>query len=162
MKCFSVLLAAVLALSMIAAAQTKGDLVGVWRLVSATSTRPNGERVPLYGNNPSGQLTYTREGRMSVVLVDGARKPLSTQDRQSAPAAERAEAFSNFNAYAGRYTFQGDRVIHHVEIALFQNWVHTDQVRFATLKGDRLTLRTGPVPLRGEQRVQELVWERVK
>ncbi len=93
----------------VAAGQTKDNLVGTWRLVSAWTTRPNGERVSDYGEHPVGFLTYTREGRMIAVVGDGDRKPLSG-DRLSAPAAERAEAFSNFLAYAGRYTFDGDRV----------------------------------------------------
>ena len=138
------------------------DLVGTWKLVSALSTRPNGERVNYYGEHPVGFLTYTDDGRMTAVLGDGDRKQLSDEDRQSTSAEERSEAFSTFNAYAGSYTFQGDRVIHHVEVALFQNWVKTDQIRYVKLQGDRLTLRTNPMKHRGEQRVQELVWERVK
>jgi len=118
--------------------------------------------VPAYGEHPVGFLTYTQDGRMTVVLGDGDRKQLSGEDRHSTTVEERAEAFSSFNAYAGRYTFEGDRVIHHVEVALLQNWVKTDQIRFVTLQGDRLTLRTNPMKLRGEQRVQELVWERIK
>ncbi len=45
-----------------------------------------------------------------------------------------------FVAYAGRYSFRGDRVIHHVELSLFPNWVGTDQQRWVELAGDRLTL----------------------
>jgi len=147
---------------MTATAQTLKDLIGTWKLVSAFSIRPNGERVHSYGEHPVGFLTYTPEGRMSAVLGDGDRKQLSGEDRHSTTAKERAEAFSSFNSYAGRYTFKGDRLIHHVEVALFQNWVKTDQVRFITLRGDRLMIRTNPMLLHGEQRVQELVWERVK
>jgi hypothetical protein len=32
-----------------------------------------------------------------------------------------------FVAYAGRYSFHGDRVIHHVELSLFPNWVDSDR-----------------------------------
>jgi hypothetical protein len=35
-------------------------------------------------------------------------------------------------AYAGRYSFLGDHVIHHVELSLFPNWVGSDQERFTT------------------------------
>jgi hypothetical protein len=149
---------ALMALS--AAGQTKDDLVGTWRLVAAWTTRPSGERVPDYGAHPVGFLTYTREGRMTVVVGDGDRKALSG-DRLSAPASERAEAFSNFLAYAGSYTFNGERVVHHVEASSIQNWVNTDQVRGVKLDGDRLTLSASNM-LGGEQRLIELVWQRLK
>jgi hypothetical protein len=111
-----------------AASQTKADLVGTWKLVSAWSTRPNGERVELYGAHPIGFLTYTQEGRMSAILSDSERPPLSSEDWLAAPMAERAAAFSTFVAYAGSFRIEGDRVIHHVEICLLQNLVGTDKV----------------------------------
>ena len=143
-------------------ARPRENLIGTWKLVSATSIRADGERIQLYGQRPVGLLTYTHEGRMTVVLGDGDRKRLSNEDWQSTSDAERAEAFSTLIAYAGRYTFERDRVIHHVEIASIQNWVNTDQVRFVTITASRLTLRTPPRTLFGEQRIQELVWEKLK
>jgi hypothetical protein len=64
-------------------------------------------------------------------------------------------------AYAGRYSFHGDRVIHHVELSLFPNWVGTDQQRSVELSGDRLILSASPLLLAGTQQVPRLVWERV-
>ena len=51
---------------------------------------------------------------MMGLISYGARKPFS-----SVPPSvqEKAEAFSTFLAYVGRYTVSGDRVIHHVEAA---------------------------------------------
>ena len=152
----------VVALAQTAPGQTKGDLVGTWKLVSAWSTRPNGERVPLYGEHPIGFLTYSTEGRMTAILGNSERPMLSTEDRLTAPMAERAAAFSNFTAYAGTFRIEGDRVIHHVEICSLQNWVGTDQVRQMRLEGSRLTLRPPARTLGGEQRLNEIVWERLK
>lgn len=149
-----------LTIALTASAQTKEDLIGTWKVVSAWTTRPSGERVLDLGQRPIGFITYTRDGRMSVVLADGDRKALSG-DRLSAPAAERAEAFSNCIAYAGRFTIQGDRIVHHVEVASIPNWVNTDQIRHVKLRGDRLTLAT-PSVLGGEQRLVEIEWERLK
>ena len=42
---------------------------------------------------------------------------------------EQAEAFKTFLAYAGRYTFSGDKVTHHVEISSIQNYVDRNLVR---------------------------------
>jgi hypothetical protein len=66
-----------------------------------------------------------------------------------------------FVAYAGRYSFHGDRVVHHVELSLFPNWVGSDQERSVELTGDRLTLSASPLLLAGKQQVPRLVWERV-
>jgi hypothetical protein len=100
---------------------------------------------------------------MAVVITDGGRKPLSVPDRLAAPAEERAQAFSTLVAFAGRYTFSGDKVIHHVQVDAMQNRVNADQVRFVTFleKEKRIILRTPPVLRGGVQQTLELVWERV-
>jgi hypothetical protein len=46
-----------------------------------------------------------------------------------------------------------------VEVASFQNWVGTDQVRFVRLQGSRLTL-SQQVSIGDEQMIAELTWER--
>ena len=135
-------------------AQSENPLVGTWKLVSAKDTTDKGEVKDAFGPNPTGFLTYTADGRMMGIITNGGRKPLSINDSRSAPAEERAEAFSTMIAYAGRYTYTGDKVIHHVEISYMQNNVNTDQVRYIVkLEGNRLILRT-PSKL-------ELVWERL-
>lgn len=143
-------------------AQSDNKLVGTWRLVSVSSSTDSGEKTTsAFGQRPKGFITYTREGRMSAIIANDGRKPLS-RDRIAAPPEERAEAFATFIAYAGRYTFTGDKVVHHVEVASIQNWVGTDLIRSVTLQGDRVTLRTPPTQLGGVIRSTELVWERVK
>ena len=99
-----------------------------------------------------------------AIITNGGRIPLSVPDYVSAPAGERAEAFATLVSYAGRYTFTGDRVIHHVEVAWMENFVNTAQVRFIVkLQGNRVTLRVPPF-LKGGVQIsnQELVWERMK
>jgi hypothetical protein len=66
-----------------------------------------------------------------------------------------------FVAYAGRYSFHGDRVVHHVELSLVPNWVGSDQQQWVELNGDRLTLSAGPLLLAGQLQVPRLVWKRV-
>jgi Lipocalin-like domain len=144
--------------------QTKDTLVGTWKLISATDKTEKGEVTESFGRNPTGLLTYTAEGRMIGIITFDGRKRLSVPDYISAPAQERAEAFATMVAYAGRYTFAGDKVIHHVEAAWMENYVNTDQVRFIVrFQGNRLTLRTPPF-LKGGVKLanQELEWERMK
>ena len=142
-------------------AQSKDSLVGTWKLISATNTTEKGVIADAYGENPTGFLTDTPDGRMMVIIASSGRKPLSVLP---GPLQERAEAFSTFAAYAGRYTLSGDRVIHHIEADLRQDRVNTDQVRFIVkLQDNRVTLRTPlGVATNGVRQTQELVWERMK
>jgi hypothetical protein len=138
-------------------------LVGTWKLLSVSYVMDNGKtnKEP-YGPHPTGFITYTADDRMMVTIAFDGRKPLSVNDFITAPAEERAQAFATFVAYAGRYTFSGDKVVHHIEVASIQNLVQTDQVRLVTLLGDKLTLSTPSSPVGGVSHAAELVFERVK
>lgn len=94
------------------------------------------------------------------MISNSGRKPLSA-DPFLAPVAERAEAFTTFLAYAGRYTLTADKVIHHVEISSLQNFVGTDLVRFIKFQGDRIMLVSPPMSINRKTQTYELVWERV-
>jgi hypothetical protein len=144
------------------AALSSGDLVGTWNLVSVTAVSAKGEsnNAP-FGASPKGVITYTSDGRMTCLVSYDGRKPLSA-DRVAAPAAERAQAFATFFAYAGRYSVEGSRIRHHVEISSVQNWVGTDLVREAKIEGGRLTIRTPPVAAGGALSTNELIFERAK
>jgi hypothetical protein len=137
--------------------QSKHALAGTWRLVSQRHTDDKGE---VHNLNKTGFLTYTDEGRFSVVIADTGREPIAHPLPLS--AEEKARAFDTFHAYAGTYTFSGDKVIQHIEAAWIQNLVSTDQVRSVKLEGDRLTLRGG-IRMDGVMYAanSELVWERV-
>lgn len=144
-------------------AQCKDTVVGTWKLVSVKATTDKGDMdKAVLGQNPSGLLTYTADGRMMAIISDDGRKPLSIADRVAAPAEERAQAYSTFMAYAGRYTFTCEKVVTHVEVASLQNWVNTDQTRFVTLQDNRLTVRTTPISRAGVMVNLESVWERLK
>ena len=55
----------------------------------------------------------------------------------------------------------GDRVVRHVELSLFPNWVGSDQERFVELAEDRLALSASPLLLAGRYQVPRLIWERL-
>ncbi|HVB76561.1 MAG TPA: lipocalin-like domain-containing protein [Candidatus Nitrosotalea sp.] len=138
-------------------------MVGVWRLVSYVARDvEDGHTTPLYGDNPHGYITYTAGGRMSVVFMAADRAPISGGDVQGGPADERLQAMDTFNAYSGTYDFDGQTVRHHVEVAMFPNWIGSTQVRQATLEGNRITLNTPPMVRRGRECTAQLVWERVE
>jgi Lipocalin-like domain len=140
--------------------QARDALVGAWRLVSWENQTADGQVTYPMGTDPNGYVIYA-DGRFSITISQRGRARFAAGDLLSGTTEEKARAMEGFVAYAGRYSFYGDRVIHHVELSLFPNWVGTDQERWVELAGDRLTLSASPLLLAGAQQVPRLVWERV-
>jgi hypothetical protein len=140
---------------------TKDQLVGTWRLVSASSTSSTGGRNETpYGPGPSGLLTYSEDGRVTALISYGGRKALSVGGGPSA-LEEQAEAFKTFLAYAGRYTLNGEKVTHQIEISSIQNYVGKDLVRRIKFQDDQIILITPPTPVNGKIQTVELIWQRL-
>jgi Lipocalin-like domain len=136
-------------------------LVGAWRLLSWENQAADGQVTYPMGTDPRGYVIYTADGRFSVTISRRGRAGFAAGDLLSGTTEEKARAVESFVACAGRYTFHGDRVIHHVELSLFPNWVGSDQERWVELAGDRLTLSASPLLLAGKQQIPRLVWERI-
>ena len=145
-------------------------LLGTWKLISIKATLPDGTiNNQAFGINPIGYITYTVEGKMMVIFSKSERRLLSgnsasplTNAIHSVPIEERAEAFSTFNSYAGSYTLDGDKVIHHVEIASIPNRVGKSLTRNFTINGNRVTLKTPPSRSDDTPKIFELTWERIE
>ena len=136
-------------------------LVGAWQLRSWENRTDDGRVTYPMGTDALGFLLYTADGRFSVMISRAGRARFAAGDLLSGTTEEQAQAVEGFVAYAGSYTFHGDRVVHHVELSLFPNWVGTDQERSVERTGDRLTLSASPLLLAGTKQVPRLVWERV-
>ena len=136
-------------------------LVGTWKLVSWETRRTDGEVSYPYGKDAIGCITYTADGYMFVNIMRAGRVPFSAGDILKGTPEEKAGAVEGYFSYSGRYTFEGDRVLHHVTMSLFPNWIGGDQVRNVELNGNRLTLSTMPMLISGSQRTAHLIWEKV-
>ncbi|NLS01261.1 lipocalin-like domain-containing protein [Rhizobium sp. P38BS-XIX] len=135
-------------------------LVGVWELVDATTiTAEDGRRESSYGDGATGFIHYTATGRMMALITHGARERLEG-DRQSSPDWQKARAYTTSIAYAGRYSIEGDRVVHHVDTSTYPNWVGTQLTRQFRFEDDRVFLRTLPQMQNGIMAVLELEWRR--
>lgn len=138
---------------------TRDQLIGSWKLVSASSTLGNGEvNATPYGENPAGVLTYTPDGRVSALISYGGRRPLSIGGGK---ADEQAEAFRTFLGYAGTFSVDGEKVTHRIEVSSIQNYVGKDLVRTVAQQGTRMVLTTPPTPVNGKAQTIELTWERL-
>jgi hypothetical protein len=135
-------------------------LVGTWKLVSASSTTSTGERNKSpFGLSPVGFLTYTGDGRVTALISHDGRKSLPVS---GGTLEEQAEAFKTFFGYAGRYTLDGDKVTHTVEISSIQNYVDKDLVRRVKFEGDRIVLVAPPTLANGKMQTFELIWQRLQ
>jgi hypothetical protein len=132
------------------------NIVGNWKLVSYVSEElATGKKTALLGEHPKGYLIYTSQGRMMALIVHETRSPPKVDE-------DRINLHKYMVAYSGRYTVEGEKVVHHVDISWNESFTATDQVRFVKLEGDRLSIKTAPLKhsMTGIDSVVDLVWER--
>ena len=139
-------------------------LVGTWRLVSFESKTAGGAIRHQLGPAATGRLVYDAAGYMSAQLMDPERPQFASGDLTQGSDTEVRAAVAGYIAYYGTYTIDQTRgvVTHHVQGALFPNWVGGDQTRYFRLDGNRLTVTTPPIRIGGEDSRTVLVWERVR
>jgi hypothetical protein len=114
----------------------KGEIFGVWRLVSAqVHMEKDGAVIDVHGRNPLGFVIFDPSGRMMAII---------TNSGGAAPAndAESAALYRGMTAYTGYYTIQENTVVTMPDVAWHPNWENTEQRRFLELSGDKLTLST--------------------
>ncbi len=137
------------------------SVVATWRLqLWETRTADGAVRFPL-GRDAVGYLSYTPDGYVFVAMMRAGRPRYETSDLLGGTPAERAEAAAGYVTYCGRYEMQDGRAIHRIELSLFPNWVGVDQVRFAEVDGDTLTITTAPIAIGGTP-TNRLVWPRAR
>jgi hypothetical protein len=100
-------------------AQARDAPLGAWRLLSWENRAADGQ-VTYRGTDTLGFLLYTADGYFSVTISRRGQARLAAGDLLDGTTEEQARAVEGFGAYAGRYSFSGDCVIHHVELSLWR------------------------------------------
>src|SRR5262245_59549737 len=140
----------------------KEQLVGVWTLVSADVTPPNGAKREDFGANPYGILILDASGRYAVVQARKDRPKFKTSGnvRLDTPAAEFGEAARAFAANFGSWsTNEADKtLIRKYEAALIPNVEGAETKVAVSFTGDDLRM-TG---LDGAGQKTETVYRRTK
>jgi hypothetical protein len=140
----------------------ENPLLGTWKLKSLVrEILATGEKINQQGEHPNGYLSYSADGRMiSILTSDNRVKPRKVNPEDE----ERIKLHQTMAAYAGTYTLESDKVIHHVDISWNEAWTGTDQVRFYKVDENTLTITTAPYtsPIDGRESRSVLVWEKVK
>jgi hypothetical protein len=134
-------------------------LLGTWKLKSHIITTPAGERSTPYGETPTGYLSYSADGRMQVI---GAASGRIVPTDPTPPDNERVALYDTMFAYAGTYSVEAGKVIHHVDISWNEVWTGTDQIRLFEVNGNTLTLTTRAMDPACDREVHyAVVWEKV-
>ena len=141
---------------------SKQDLVGTWQLESWTIGYSNRDEFTYpYGEDPVGLLVYSNDGWMSASIARRERAgfPADVPYRKI-PDADKADAFSSYFQYAGRYRVVDGDVIHYVTHSLNPNFPGSQQLRHAELDGQTLVL-SGKDQVGDVIRFHSLVWHKL-
>ena len=103
------------------------DFLGTWKLVSIKTREADG-RVFKRGRR-SGYIMYGDDGYMSVALMKEDRPKFASGDIGGGTVEEKVAAVEGYMSYCGWYEVKDDRVVHHIEVSLFPNWVGVKQAR---------------------------------
>ncbi len=112
------------------------------------------------GPDPVGFLSYQPDGRVMAVVVSRERPAL----KGDIPTDhEKVALFDSMLAYAGTYTFENGRVVHHVDASWNPAWGVSDLIRPFSIDGNRLVISGAPGidPTSGEEVVYELEFRKI-
>ena len=104
---------------------------------------------------------YNHGGYMSVAFMHANRPPFASKDMRAGTPEEKEAAFDSYQSYCGTYEVLDDKVVHHIEVSLYPNWIGVAQERFFDFDGDKLSLSTPPLLLDGVEQTAHLIWQRV-
>lgn len=136
-------------------------LLGTWKMVSwQREIQATGERVDALGPDPVGYISYAPDGRFFAIVV---RKDRPVPATLPPTDEDKLLLFGSKLAYAGTYTVDEEKAVHHVDASWNQAWTGTDLVRFYKLEGDDLTISGAPArdPHTGQEVVYRIAFRRV-
>lgn len=119
------------------------QFIGTWHLVQWTAKPAEGDVLYPFGEDALGQIVYDAHGYMMVEIMRKERKLFASNDLLHGSIEEILDAYNSFVAYSGTYFIdvEAKKVIHHIHISSFPNWVGQEQVRYYDLQEGFLTLR---------------------
>lgn len=133
----------------------KGDLIGTWRSGGQKVLNKDGSLRSSHGP-AAGYILYTPEGNMMVLSTDP--QGVSSQEPAKMSVEDKAKAAEACVAYFGPYEVKDSTVYHHVEVAIFPQWVGKTRVRHASIDGRRMTFITEP---NDDGSVSHIYWDRL-
>ena len=137
-------------------------MVGTWRLLECYGKWSDGRISYPYGDKPEGQLIYDGHGNFSGQIAGSGRPAFETGNLLKGTPEEIKTAFEGYIAYYGTYEVDESKgqVTHHVQSALFPNWIGDIQTRNFEFEGKKLRLNTQPIKGSRADLTNTLLWER--
>jgi len=143
----------------------KEDLlvIGIWKLISIQTEADDGTLAYPFGKDVTGLLMIDARGYFSAQLMDMKRPSFKSADPRGGTPVEVRTAFENYIGYFGTFDLDETKRVmtFHVRGAWLPNWIGSDQIRYYTLSGNRMSISTAPVLFESKKGVGKLVWERV-
>lgn len=154
-------------LSDAASAQSlKQQLVGTWKVSSATMQVGEQKKPVPLGKDVIGLILYNSDGYMCFTAMSANRPKFGSGDRAAGTVEQKAAAFESYRSTCGRYEIvsEKDRTIaHFFDLSLTPDMTGQSEKRFVReISGDKLVLETIPHVLKGEKVTGIWVYQRVK
>lgn len=139
----AIVYAGILHMTQAAHATPPNQVLGTWRMVSAT-VDPDGKNAPAYGARPNGLLVFTPDMHYVEVLLDTDVPKFASNARGQGTDAENRAAMAGSLGQFGTYTVDGNGAFSGdvAEGATFPNWngaVRTTKELRIVVEGDRVT-----------------------
>jgi hypothetical protein len=137
-------------------------ILGVWSLILAETTLPDGRIITPMGANARGRIIYSPEGYVSVNLMNPDRARATPEKVFRALSdADIAPLARGYMAYSGPFEIDESKALarHHFDLCLDAALIGTLQERRVRFIGDdqlELSLRPGP----GAENPSRLLWKR--
>ena len=141
----------------VATADPESQFAGAWTLVKIERSDADGELLAPPIEDRIGHIIYDPVGYMGVTIMEPGRQPYA--DNRQAPE-EALASYSTYLSYFGTFTVNEAEgfLPHHLEGSLNTRRTGSDQKRFYTFSGNRLTLQP-PADENGNK--TQLIWEKL-
>lgn len=141
-------------------AAASNDIMGTWKLVANTQLKPDGSRVDIYGDNPSGMAIFAPDGHFMVLNARASLPKFASNNRLEGTAAENQAVVRGSIGLFGSYSVDpATKVVTlNIETSTWPAWAGTSQKRMYKLEGD--TLRWTLAASVGG--TAEVVWKRMR
>ena len=134
---------------------TQDSVLGIWELIDMKTVDDSQNVIYSYGKNPVGYLMYTKEGYVSVAMMNKHRLnvELSVQNimdmgygikrkinifKYIKALIRYFQAVQQFVSYTGKYKVKDNKVIHNLEICSVPDVIGIDFERAIEIVEDKL------------------------
>jgi hypothetical protein len=100
--------------------------------------RPDGSKIPTFGDNPKGIIIFTSEGRFIYLFSRGDLPKFTSNNRNTGTPEENKAVVQGSIATFGTYSVAGTDLMIKVENSTLPNWIGADQKRTIAITGDEL------------------------